>query len=254
VGKLDGKVAIITGASSGIGQAAAVLFAKEGAKVLVAARGVDGLNETVRQIKAVGGEGIALKTDTTVEKDSQAMFNTVMREWGHLDILFNNAGMQNTGKPIHEVNPEDWDLVVRTNLRSCFLGIKYGAPLMFGKGGSIINTSSPAGVAGLPFNAAYCASKGGIISLTKAAAYEYAKYKIRVNAFIPGAVETPMLHKAWDGPDGKIQPPVGWLKSAPMDYLIKPEDVAPGVLFLASDESFFMTGTMLVIDGGFLAI
>jgi NAD(P)-dependent dehydrogenase (short-subunit alcohol dehydrogenase family) len=256
VGKLEGKVAIITGASSGIGQGTAVLFAKEGAKVVVAARGVDGLNETVRMMKEAGGEGMAIRTDTTVEKDMQNLFNTTVSKYGQLNILFNNAGMQNTGKPIHEVNPEDWDLVVRTNLRSTFLGIKYAAPLMFSKGGSIINASSPAGVVGLPFNAAYCASKGGIISLTRAAAYEYAKYKIRVNTFCPGAVETPMLHKAWDGPDGKIPPglPEGWLKSAPMDYLIKPADVAPGVLFLASDESFFMTGTMMVIDGGFLAI
>jgi NAD(P)-dependent dehydrogenase (short-subunit alcohol dehydrogenase family) len=254
VGKLDGKVAIITGASSGIGQATAVLFAKEGAKVVVAARNIDGLNETVRKIKAAGGEGMAIRTDTTIEKESQNMFDTTIRKYGKLDILFNNAGMQNTGKPIHEVNPEDWDLVIRTNLRSTFLGIKYGAPLMFSKGGSIINTTSPAGLAGIPFNAAYCASKGGIVSLTKAAAYEYAKYNIRVNAFCPGAVETPMLHKAWDGPDGKIHPPEGWLKTAPMDRLVPPEVVAPGVLFLASDDASFMTGTTLVIDGGFLAI
>jgi meso-butanediol dehydrogenase / (S,S)-butanediol dehydrogenase / diacetyl reductase len=254
VGKLEGKVAIVTGASSGIGQATAVLFAKEGAKVVVAARGVDGLNETVRMMKEAGGEGIAIRTDTTEEKEIQNMFNTTISKYGHLNILFNNAGMQNTGKPIHEVKVEDWDLVIRTNLRSTFLGVKYGAPLMFEKGGSIINTTSPAGIVGLPFNSAYCASKAGIANFTRAAAYEYAKYKIRVNAFCPGAVETPMLHKAWDGPDGKIHPPAGWLKTAPMDYLIKPEDVAPGVLFLASDESFFMTGTIMVIDGGFLAI
>lgn len=254
MGRLEGKVAIITGASSGIGQATAVLFAKEGASVVVAARNIDGLNETVNMIKAAGGEGMAVKTDTTIEKEVQNMVDTTVNKYGKLDILFNNAGMQNTGKPIHEVRLEDWERVVTTNLTGTFLCIKTGVPHMFARGGSIINTSSPAGVVGIPFNVAYCSSKGGIISLTKAAAYEYAKYKIRVNAFCPGAVETPMLHKAWDGPDGKIQEPVGWLKQAPMGQLVRPEDVAPGVLYLASDESFFVTGTTLVMDGGFLAI
>lgn len=254
MGRLEGKVAIITGASSGIGQATAVLFAKEGANVVVAARNIDGLNETVNMIKAAAGEGMAVKTDTTIEKEVQNMVDTTIRKYGKLDILFNNAGMQNTGKPIHEVRLEDWERVISTNLTGTFLCMKIGVPHMLARGGSIINTTSPAGVVGIPFNAAYCSSKGGIISLTKAAAYEYAKYKIRVNAFCPGAVETPMLHKAWDGPDGKIQEPVGWLKEAPMGQLVRPEDVAPGVLYLASDESFFVTGTTLVMDGGFLAI
>jgi NAD(P)-dependent dehydrogenase (short-subunit alcohol dehydrogenase family) len=254
MGRLEGKVAIITGASSGIGQGAAVLFAKEGAKVVVASRNMDGLNETVGMIRKVGGEGMAVRTDTTIEKEVQNMVSATISKYGQLDILFNNAGMQNTGKPIHEIQLEDWERVVATNLRGTFLCIKTGVPHMFARGGSIINTTSPAGIVGIPFNAAYCSSKGAIISLTKAAAYEYAKYKIRVNAFCPGAVETPMLHKAWDGPDGKIQEPVGWLKKAPMGQLVRPEDVAPGVLYLASDESFFVTGTTLVIDGGFLAI
>jgi len=254
--RLDGKVAILTGASSGIGQATAVAFAKQGAKVVVAARSLDGLNETLKMVKEVGGEGIAVKTDTTVEKDVQNLIDTTISTYGKLDIQFNNAGMQNTGKQIHETTLDDWEMVIRTNLRSTFLCMKYGIPHMMEKGGSIINTTSPAGLVGLPDNAAYCASKGGIIQLTKAAAYEYSgKYKIRVNAFCPGAVMTPMLMKAWGGDMSKInEDPKNWIKKAPMNFLVQSEDVAPGVVYLASDESFFVTGTVLVIDGGFLAI
>jgi NAD(P)-dependent dehydrogenase (short-subunit alcohol dehydrogenase family) len=254
--RLDGKVAILTGASSGIGRAAAVLFAQQGAKVVVAARSIDGLEETLSMVKAAGGEGIAVKTDTTVEKDVQNLIDTTIKKYGKLDIAFNNAGMQNTGKQIHETNLEDWEMVIRTNLRSCFLCLKYEVPQMFARGGSIINTSSPAGVVGLPDNAAYCASKAGIINLTRAAAYEYSgKYKIRVNAYCPGAVKTPMLFKAWGGnPNAINEDPKNWIKKAPMNYLVEPETVVPGVLYLASDETSFVTGTVLVMDGGFLAI
>jgi NAD(P)-dependent dehydrogenase (short-subunit alcohol dehydrogenase family) len=132
--RLDGKVAILTGASSGIGQAAAVLFAKQGAKVVVAARSVDGLNETLKKVKEVGGEGIAVRTDTTEEKDVKNLIDTTISTYGKLDIAFNNAGMQNTGKQIHETNLEDWEEVIRTNLRSCFLCLKFEVPQMFANG------------------------------------------------------------------------------------------------------------------------
>jgi NAD(P)-dependent dehydrogenase (short-subunit alcohol dehydrogenase family) len=253
VGKLDNKVAIITGASSGIGRATAVLFAREGARVVVAARGLEGLEETVRLIKEAGGEGMAVKADLTKEKEVQGVIDRTIEKYGKIDILFNNAGMQNTGKPIHEMAVEDWDRVIATNLRSTFLCMKYAIPHMLAKGGVIINTTSPAGLVGIPFNAAYCASKGGIVQLMKAAAYEYAKYNIRVNCLAPGATDTPMLRSAW-GKDGPIGEPEGWIKSAPMNRIVSPDEIAPGVLYLASDDASFVTGTTLVIDGGFLAI
>ncbi len=253
MGKLDGKTAIVTGASSGIGQASAVLFAKEGAKVVVAARNVDGLGETVRKIKDAGGVGMAVKTDVMIEKDVRDLVNTAVEKFGKLDIMFNNAGIQNTGKRIHEVAVQDWDRVIASNLRGVFLGMKYAIPQMLEKGGVILSTSSPAGVAAIPFNSAYCASKAGIIQLTKAAAYEYAKFKIRANCLCPGATDTPTLRAAWAENQGKM--PEGWLKSAPMDpMIVQPEDIAPLALYLVSDESFFVTGANYVIDGGFLAM
>jgi len=253
MGKLDGKVAIITGASSGIGQACAVLFAKEGARVVVGARNVVGLEETVRRIEEAGSVGLAVKTDVLLEKDVQNLVNTTVEKFGKLDIMFNNAGIQNTGKRIHEGNVEDWDRVIATNLRGVYLGMKYAIPHMLEKGGVILNTTSPAGVAAIPFNAAYCASKAGIIQLTKAAAYEYAKFKVRANCLCPGATDTPTLRAAWSETEGKM--PEGWLKSAPMDPLIvPPEDIAPLALYIVSDEAYFATGANFVIDGGFLAI
>lgn len=253
MGKLDGKVAIVTGASSGIGQASAVLFAKEGARVIVAARSASGLDETVRRIKEAGSEGVAVKTDVMLEKDVQSLVDTAVQKFGRLDIMFSNAGIQNTGKRIHEGKTEDWDRVIATNLRGVYLGMKYAIPHMLEKGGVILNTSSPAGVAAIPYNAAYCASKAAIIQLTKAAAYEYAKFKIRANCLCPGATDTPTLRAAWSENAGKM--PEGWLKSAPMDpMIVQPEDIAPLALYLVSDEAFFVTGANYVIDGGFLAI
>jgi NAD(P)-dependent dehydrogenase (short-subunit alcohol dehydrogenase family) len=253
MGKLDGKVAIVTGASSGIGQACAVLFAKEGARVVVAARSVVGLEGTVERIKEAGGEGLGVKTDVMAETDIRNLIDTTVRRFGKLDIMFSNAGIQNTGKRIHEGTVSDWDRVIATNLRGVYMGMKYAIPHMLERGGVILNTSSPAGVAAIPFNAAYCASKAAIIQLTKAAAYEYAKFKIRANCLCPGATDTPTLRAAWSENAGKM--PEGWLKSAPMDpMIVRPEDIAPLALYLVSDEAFFVTGANYVIDGGFLAI
>src|SRR5208283_1749608 len=146
MGKLDGKVAIVTGASSGIGQASAVLFAKEGARVVVGARNAGGLEETIGLIKRAGSVGVAVKTDVMLEKDVQNLVNTAVEKFGKLDIMFSNAGIQNTGKRIHEGKTEDWDRVIATNLRGVYLGMKYAIPHMLEKGGVILNTSSPAGV------------------------------------------------------------------------------------------------------------
>jgi NAD(P)-dependent dehydrogenase (short-subunit alcohol dehydrogenase family) len=253
MGKLDGKVAIITGASSGIGQACAALFAREGAKVAVAARSMKGLEETVAMIAKAGSEGLAVKTDVSSEEDMKRLVAVTVERFGKLDIMFGNAGIQNTGKRIHDVNAEDWDRVIATNLRGVYLGMKYAIPHMLDKGGVILNTTSPAGVAAIPFNAAYCASKAAIIQLTKAAAYEYARFKIRANTLCPGATDTPTLRAAWSENEGKL--PEGWLKSAPMDpMIVPPEDIAPLALYLVSDEAYFVTGANYVIDGGFLAI
>jgi NAD(P)-dependent dehydrogenase (short-subunit alcohol dehydrogenase family) len=254
LGKLRGKVAVITGASSGIGRATAILFAKEGAKVVVAARTLEKLKETVRVIKTKRGEATAVKADVSSTKDVQNIFETTINTYGQLDILFNNAGVEQPYYMIHELPEEIWDKVININLKGVFLGMKYGIPHMLKRGGVIINTASPASFSGIPYEPSYCASKGGVLLLTKAAAYDYADRNIRVNCICPGATATPMIEREWSGPQWEKIIAHRWLKKAPIDRVVPPEEIAPAVLFLACDDSSFATGSTLVIDGGFSAI
>ena len=248
--KLEGKVALITGGSSGIGRATALLFAKEGAKVVVAARQESGnLEETVTMIKASGGETSFVKTDVTNSKDVQNMVKTTVDTYGRLDILFNNAGIHQSPNLITDIPEEDWSRVIEINLKGVFLGMKYAIPEMIkGGGGVIINTSSAGAFIPLIGMAVYDVSKAGVLSLTRTAAQEYANQNIRVNCICPGAIQTPMLDHFRSGPVWeRIK---GTRRPNPMGRLGTPEEVAPVVLLLACDDSSYMTGAAINMDGG----
>ncbi|MFC2058306.1 SDR family NAD(P)-dependent oxidoreductase [Chloroflexota bacterium] len=251
MGKLDGKVALITGAASGIGRATALLFSEEGAKVAVADCVSDGGQETVRMVKEAGGDAIFIETDVSKAADVQRMIKTTMDTYGRIDILHNNAAIQGKLLPVEELTEEDFDSVIRINLRSVFLGSKYTIPIMLKQGGGVIvNTASVAGIIGLEVMPAYCASKGGVVQLTKAMALKYAKQNIRVNCICPGGVETPML-----GVEIPTDPEqrAALLDSVHGGRFIYPEEIARAALYLASDDSTSCIGAVLVVDRGLTA-
>jgi len=251
MGKIDGKVAIITGASSGIGKATAILFAQEGAKVVVADISDELGEETVKLINESGGKAIFVHTDVSKAEDVKNLIKTAVYTYGRLDIIFNNAGIE--GIIVDTANyPENlFDKVLAVNLKGVWLGIKYAVPeLLKNGGGSIINTASVAGLVGFAGLSAYNATKGGIIQLTKTAALEYAKQNIRVNCIAPGVIETPMVDRFLKGqPEARA----AFVQLEPVGRFGKPEEIAKAALFLASDDSSFVTGTVLVVDGGLTA-
>lgn len=251
--KLDGKVAIITGAGSGIGQATAILFAGEGARVAVADISVSAGQDTVAQIKSHGHSAIFVQVDVSHAGQVQEMVQATIDAFGRLDILFNNAGT-NLAATITETREEDWDRVMAVNVKGVFLGCKYAIPAMIqGGGGVIINASSAAGIVGLRGLAAYTASKGAVLQLTRNIALDYAEYNIRANALCPGVTASPMtldVIQAHPDPEAMRQ---RMEEGRPLGRMAEPEEMAKGALFLASDDSSFMTGAPLIVDGGFTA-
>ena len=247
--RLKDKVAIITGAASGIGKATAKLFAKHGAKVVVADIDKDGGSQTVTQIQNGGNEAIFVETDVTLKVDTEKMVAQTVETYGKLDILFNNAGIA-MRLPVAELPEEDWHRCLDVNLTGVYLCAKAAIPAMLKNGGgSIINMSSIYGVVGADVRAAYVASKGGVTNLTRGMALDYAENNIRVNCICPGFVETPLVA-------GVIKTPEEYQALAdkhPMRRLGQPEEIAYGALYLASDESAFVTGIALPIDGGYTA-
>jgi NAD(P)-dependent dehydrogenase (short-subunit alcohol dehydrogenase family) len=247
--RLKDKVAIITGAASGIGKATAKLFAEHGAKVVVADIDKDGGSQTVTQIQNGGNEAIFVETDVTLKVDTEKMVAQTIETYGKLDILFNNAGIA-MRLPVAELPEEDWHRCLDVNLTGVFLCAKAAIPAMQKNGGgSIINMSSIYGVVGADVRAAYVASKGGVTNLTRGMALDYAENNIRVNCICPGFVETPLVA-------GVIKTPEEYQALAdkhPMCRLGQPEEIAYGALYLASDESAFVTGIALPIDGGYTA-
>lgn len=247
--RLNEKVAIITGAASGIGKATAILFSQHGAKVVVADIDIHGGNETVSEIQAVGFEAIFIKTDVTNIVDTQNVVAHTLDTYGKLDILFNNAGIA-MRLPVDELPEDDWHRCLDVNLHGVFLCAKAAIPAMQrNKSGSIINMSSIYGLVGADVRAAYVASKGAVTNLTRGMALDYAKDNIRVNCLCPGFVETPLVA-------GVVRTPEEYQKLAdkhPMRRLGQPEEIAYGALYLASDESAFVTGIALPIDGGYTA-
>lgn len=249
--KLDGKVAIVTGAASGIGRASAQAFAREGAKVVVADVTVQGGEETIQLIKDAGGEATFVKADVSKATEVEELIERTVKEHGRLDCAFNNAGIEGAQAPTHECTEENWDRTIAINLKGVWLCMRYEIPRMLERGGgSIVNCSSVAGVIGFPNLPAYCASKGGINQLTRTAALEYATSGIRVNAICPGVIDTPMV-KRFTADNAEAQ--AGFLTMEPVGRLGKPEEIAEAALWLCSDDASFVTGHPLVVDGGMVA-
>lgn len=249
---LKDKVAIITGARRGMGKSHALTLAKAGAKVVVADISQEDCEMVVEEIKKNGGEALAVKCDVTKKEDIDNMVKAVVGKWRKVDILVNNAGICQF-KPFLELTEEEWDRTLDINLRGYFLCAQAAAKEMVKqKNGKIINIASVAsgqvGI-GFPTLAHYSASKGGIIALTETLAVELAPYGIRVNAIAPGMIETPMIASIKENPQQEKE----MLKRVPMGRVGKPEEVSNLVLFLASDESSYITGSTVVIDGGWLA-
>lgn len=244
--RLKDKVAIITGGGGGIGRATALSFAKEGACLMIADLGEEAGIKTVNMVREIGGEAEFVRVDMTNPTDVENMVQKTIDRFGKLDILFNNAGVKSDEKKIPDVMLEEWQKVFDTNITGVFLGLKYAIPQM-AFGGSIINTASIAGIKGQKLVAAYSASKSSVIALTKTAATEFGKKNIRVNAIAPGITDTDMV----DDWKKTTKWPVLSTANA-LRRIGRPEEIANTVLFLASDESSFITGETIVIDGGTL--
>lgn len=248
--KLSGKVAIVTGAGSGIGRASAVLFAREGAHVVIVDWKQDAGEETLAAIRKNGHTALFCHADVSKVQDVRRMVDTAVREYGKLDVLFNNAAIQIMAK-LADTKEEDWDRIHSVNLRGVFLGCKYALPAMIRSGGgSIVNMSSALGFVGDPDLAAYGAAKGGVIALTKTAAMAYGPDKVRVNCLCPGDVDTPLLQDFFNSfPDPESMRQEVYAKYA-LRRIAEPREIAEAAAFLASDASSFMTGSVLVVDGG----
>jgi NAD(P)-dependent dehydrogenase (short-subunit alcohol dehydrogenase family) len=253
-GQIEGKVSIITGAGSGIGRATAVLFADEGAKVCVADLSEEGGRKTCDMIaeKFGSGRSIFVKVDVSDENDIKNMIKNAVEEFGKLDVIFNNAGIYEWNS-VEEIPTDVWDRIIAVNLRGAFLGTKYAVPHLKKTRGVIVNTSSSLGVAGALESAAYSASKHGIIGLTKSSALDLAQYKIRVNCICPGSIDTSMQAREFGRMENPEKGRKAYDKIYPMGRIGKPDEVARLVLFLASDNSSFITGTANLIDGGLFA-
>jgi len=254
--RFDGKVVAITGATSGIGRAAALQFAAEGGKVAFCGRREALGAEVEHEIKQAGGEALYIKADVLVEDEVKAFIDRIVAAYGRLDVAFNNAGIT-IEKPVHQYSAAEWDRVLGTNLRGVFLAIKYEIPhLLAVGGGTIVVTSSSNAIATQARRSAYTASKRGLVGLVQSAALDYAPQGIRINTLIPGTTDTEFLRKA-SGNESLPEPifRVGlnqWLKSnaPPIPRLATAEEVAAFALTLASDEHPFMTGVQMVLDGG----
>jgi len=249
--ELQNKVAIVTGGTSGIGRDTAILFAKEGAKVVVAGRRDAEGHETLNLIRAAGGEGIFVQTDVSQTAQVQSLVQKAVERFGRLDVAFNNAGIEGNWIPIAEQPEEDFDRTVAVNLKGVWLCLKYELQQMLkqGKGGAIVNMSSVAGWIGSAGAATYSATKHGVIGLTKGAALETASKGIRVNAICPAVIETPMGERLFGSPEMQKFA----LSFHPIGRFGKPLEVAEAVLWMSTDRASFMTGQSLILDGGFLA-
>lgn len=247
-GSFTGKVAFVTGAANGIGRAAALAFAREGASVVVADVSEQGKQETVHMIEEAGGRALVVQCDVARAEDIKAALDRTVETFGRLDFAFNNAGVEQPLTATAEITEQEWDRILGINLRGVFLCMTREIPLMLEQGGGVIvNTSSGAGVKGFAGQAAYCAAKFGLIGLTKAAALDYAKANIRVNAVCPGIIETPMMDRFSGGtPEGRDRV----IAQEPVGRMGRPEEIAAAVVWLCSDAAAFVVGHAMVIDGG----
>ncbi|HET7279850.1 MAG TPA: SDR family oxidoreductase [Dermatophilaceae bacterium] len=250
-GMLAGKVVLVTGGGSGIGRASALALAREGADVVVSDVVEEGGNETLRLLEEAGGKGLFIRGDVADATDVQRIIEEVEAHYGRLDCAFNNAGIEGIQAPTADCTEENWDRVLRVNLKGTWLCMKYEIPLMLKQHrGSIVNTASVAGLVGFPGIVAYNASKGGVIQLTKTAALEYATEGIRVNAVCPGVIRTPMVERFLGG---SAEAEAAFVAMEPVGRMGTPEEIADAVVWLLSDASSFVTGDALPVDGGLVA-
>jgi len=249
MGRIQGKVAVITGAASGMGRATAIRFAKEGASVVLTDLNSQGGETAVAECAAAGARAVFQRTDVTSEADIKAAVDRAIKEYGRLDIMFNNAGIAGAVGPVEKVTAADFDRTIAVLTRAAFLGMKYSIPEMRKVGGgSIISTSSVAGLRGVGYLATYSAAKAAVVNLTQAVAIEVGHDRIRVNCICPGGVNTPLIHRGRPGAEEGAEKSMARMQ--PIPRAGKPEDIATMALFLASDEAEWITGTAMVVDGG----
>ena len=247
-GGFAGKVAFVTGGANGIGRAAALAFARDGASVVVADVSDTQNQETARMIQDLGGRALAVACDVSRNADVQRALNATVDRFGRLDFAFNNAGIEYAIKPAADVTQEEWDRIIDIDLRGVFLCMKHEIPLMLKQGGgAIVNTSSGAGIKGFKGGAAYVAAKHGVVGLTKAAALDYAQSNIRINAVCPGIIDTPMMDRFSGGTNEGRQAVIA---QEPVGRMGTPEEIAATVVWLCSDAAAFVVGHALVVDGG----
>jgi NAD(P)-dependent dehydrogenase (short-subunit alcohol dehydrogenase family) len=252
MGRLSGKVAIITGAASGMGRATAIRFAGEGAKIVIADLNKEGGEAAARDCRENGSDAIFQKADISGESDVKAAVERAVKEFGRLDIIYNNAGLGGAVGPLENITVENWDKTMAILLRGVFLGMKHSIPAMRkAGGGSIISTASIAGIQGYAGIHPYSAAKAAVINLTRSAATELAKDKIRVNCICPGGINTPLIYGNLAGGENSAAKFLS--KMQPMTREGRPDDIANMALFLASDESEWITGAAMVVDGGYTA-
>jgi NAD(P)-dependent dehydrogenase (short-subunit alcohol dehydrogenase family) len=254
-GKLDERVAFITGAGSGIGRATAELFASEGAAVAVVDLRADAAEETVAKIAAEGGRALAVAANVAVDAEVAAAVARTVDTWGRLDVLYNNAGVDSRGS-VADATEDDWDRCFSVNVKGTFLCSRAAVPhLAASGGGAIVNQGSVAALVGVPNFAAYCAAKGAVVALTRSMAIDLAPQSVRVNAICPGTVFTPLMEPLLRARgDGDLQ--AGLAKTTakyPIGRLGTPEEIARVALFLASDDASFVTGSIVTADGGMTA-
>lgn len=245
------KVAVVTGGSSGIGQATALAFAKLGAKVVIADWKEDPEQKTLHEVKALGGEALFIPCDVSQDNQVKAMTEKVVAEYGRIDFAFNNAGIEGAMVPLHEYPEEVWDKIMGVNLKGVWLCMKYQIPQMREQGsGAIVNTSSVAGLIGMSGLSAYVATKHAVVGLTKSAALENAQSGIRVNAVCPGVIKTPMVERVTQNdPEGEKQ----FIAMEPVGRMGMPSEIAEAVVWLCSDAASFITGDAMAVDGGWTA-
>ncbi|MBL6456494.1 glucose 1-dehydrogenase [Belnapia sp. T6] len=243
--RFNGKVAFVTGAASGIGRATAIAFAAEGARVAILDRSEAALRDTAEAVRTAGGEVLAIACDVSKPELVEAAVARTVERFGRLDIAFNNAGVENKVAPVAEIGLDEWDRILDINLRGTFVCMKHELAQMVRQGGGVVvNTSSGAGVRGVAGGAAYAASKHAIIGLTKSAALDYARSNIRVNAILPGNIETPMMDRFTGGDLQKA------IDLEPVGRLGRPEEIADAVLWMSADLGAFVTGASISVDGG----
>ncbi len=250
--RLEGKVALVTGGASGIGQATAIAFAQCGANVLVADIDETGAKETLREIERSGAKSLFVRTDVSKEAQCERMVSAATEAFSRLDIAFNNAGiMASYGEKLHESTEEDWDRLMSVNLKGVFLCMKHELRQMLKQGsGAIVNTASAVGRAGTANSVTYPAAKHGVVGLTRCAALQYARSGIRINAVCPGLVETPITQRMRGMEPGFDEKRAAF---GPMGRICKPEEIAQAVVWLASDQASYVTATSMLVDGGWVA-